>query len=231
MIIFRYSLKRNLKQPIVLISNFALPIALMFISGFWQEGNWSTLPFGVGVLSMILMFTAFILSKNIEQDRLEGTITRFQLAPITSLQYLWQNLLASIVPLFTLNLIVTGLGMVMYNWSLGFSVLLFVSLSIFTSSCVALSYAWSNLIPSQEASLAVFSVVMTFASMLSGALMPLEYMPFPLNRLGAIFPSFWFMQGLGSLIEEGVGVQFFVANGIVLVLTFIFLLLGAKRKK
>jgi len=55
----------------------------------------------------------------------------------------------------------------------------------------------------QESANGAFGAVLTFMLMLSGAFLPLQFLPNILQNIGAIFPIFWTVRGLDALMDLG----------------------------
>ena len=117
MIIGKYTLIRFLKKPIPLICACVIPVVMMFIPALWEWENMG----GLGLLAFVVMGSGFITSQTILTDRLDGTITRIMTAPVTMTRYLAENLVACALPIWIQLVLVTGVGMVFYDWSLSFA--------------------------------------------------------------------------------------------------------------
>ena len=234
MTIFRFAIIRGLRNRATLIFNCVLPIVLIFVRPLWEGGTQT--PFGggnitaFGLLLMTMWGGAFLMSQGILNDRTSGSIVRILSAPVTTLNYLTQNLLAFMVPLTIQITLVSTLGMILYGWGIQFALALFAGYVIFTMSAIALSFAWNCLFKSKETSFSSFSALITFGSFLSGGLIPIELFPSPLQYVGAIFPAYWAIRGIRVFSDYGFAFEYFISLLAMLLITAICLLYGGKRR-
>ncbi|MCL2212726.1 MAG: ABC transporter permease [Oscillospiraceae bacterium] len=226
MTIFKYSLKRGL-NPLSLLVNGFVPIALMFIPVFW-EGN---RPGGFGFLSFAMMSGAFIISMTLLTDKVDGAIVRILSAPVTMRQYLVENLMAFMVPLTVQVGIVTILGVILHDWNFTLAIAVFLCYTMLNLSTVAMAFAWHCLFKSKEGSAGAFGMVLTAASMLSGVMMPVEFLPGIIQYIGAVFPMFWMARGLNAVLDYGVmNMTFVIGIAAMVLFSIAFLLYGGKRR-
>jgi hypothetical protein len=114
--IFKYALLRIYRNPVSIIINAALPLVVIFMPGLWSGEE----PFGFSMIGVALMYGSFTAARGILNDKLDGTITRILTSPITSFQYLTQNLMAAMTPLIAQILAVGIIGGILYEWETGF---------------------------------------------------------------------------------------------------------------
>src|SRR5690554_3372092 len=100
MIIFKHALKRSFNQPLSILITLILPIAIIFIPSL---GN--GYPNGLYLYGMLSLFSAFILSKPIVEERLSGIIIRISATPTKYISYLSSHLLAYLSILVVQNII------------------------------------------------------------------------------------------------------------------------------
>ena len=231
--IFRFAIIKGLRNRATLIFNCLLPIVLIFVRPMWVAdgglfggGNLASF----GLLLMTMWGGAFLMSQGILNDRTSGSIVRILSAPVTTFNYLTQNLLAYMVPLTLQIAIVSILGMIFYGWSTEFAIALFVCYTVFTMSAIALSFAWNCLFKSKETSFSSFSALITFGSFLSGGLIPIEFFPLPLQYAGAVFPAYWAIRGIRTFSDYGFAFDYFTSLAAMLLIAAICLLYGGKRR-
>lgn len=229
--IFRFAIIKGLRNRATLVFNCVLPIALILIRPLWEDGGLNggnIAPFGL--LMMTMWGGAFLMSQGILSDRTSGSIIRILSAPVTTLSYLAQNLLAYMVPLTIQTAAVTILGMALYGWGMQFAIAFFVCYVIFTMSAIALSFAWNCLFKSKETSVSSFGALITFGSFLSGGLMPIEMFPGPFQYAGAALPAYWAIRGIRAFSDYGFSFDYFASIAAMIIIAAICLLYGGKRR-
>ena len=229
--IFRFAILKGLRNRTTLIFNCVLPIVLILIRPMWVNGgviggNLASF----GILLMTMWGGAFLMSQGILNDRVSGSIVRILSAPVTTLNYLSQNLLAYMVPLTIQTAVVSILGMILYDWSIQFAIALFACYTVFTISAISLSFAWNCLFKTKETSFSSFSALITFGIFLSGGLIPVEMFPGPLQYAGAVFPAFWAVRGIRVFFDYGFSFDYFTSLAAMAVIAAICLLYGGKRR-
>ena len=227
MTIFRYALLRGVRAPLSLVVNCMMPLILVLIRPLWADGA----VLGFGFIAFLIMSGAYLMSQSIITDKTDGAIYRILAAPITMRRYLAENLLACMVPLTVQMVLISLLGFILYDWSPAIAFGVFLCYTLLTLASVSMSFAWHCLFKSKENSGAGFGFVLTFMAMLSGMLFPTTVFPGPLQYVGAIFPIYWAMQGLNSVLELGaISAQYWLAAAAMLLFTAAFLLYGGKRR-
>ena len=229
--IFRFAIIKGLRNRATLIFNCILPIALILVRPMWEDGGIAggTLT-SFGILLMTMWGGAFLMSQGILNDRASGSIVRIMSAPVTTFDYLTQNLLAYMVPLTIQIALVSALGMILYDWNLQFALALFACYTVFTMSAIALSFAWNCLFKKKETSFSSFSALITFGIFLSGGLIPVEMFPGPLQYAGAVFPAYWAIRGIRAFSEYGFAFDYFTSLAAMLIMATTCLLYGGKRR-
>ena len=228
MTIFRFALIKGLRSPVTLIFNCILPLALVLVRPLWTGENFLS---GYGLMILVIWGGAFLMAQGTLNDKESGAITRILAAPVSMRNYLAQNLLAYMVPLTLQVALVTVLGTMLYDWSMTVALGLFICYTVFTVASVTLSFAWNCLFKRKESSFTTFGAAVTFGSMLSGAYIPLVLLPAALQYVGAVFPAYWGMRGLNSLLELGVmGTDYWTGIAAMVLFAIVFLLYGGKRR-
>ncbi|MCL2568887.1 MAG: ABC transporter permease [Oscillospiraceae bacterium] len=228
MTIFRFALIKGLRNPATLLFNCILPLLLIFVRPLWTGG---TAVSGYGLLILVIWGGSFLIAQGTLNDRESGALTRILAAPISMRSYLTQNLLAYMVPLTVQVALISALGTILYDWSLTLALGLFLCYTVFTIASVTMSFAWNCLFKHKETSFASFSAMVTFGSILSGAWIPLAQLPTVLQYAGAIFPAYWGVQGITSLIELGtMGTEYWMGIAAMALFAMAYLLYGGKRR-
>jgi len=222
--IFKFTLLKGLRNPLTLVANCFLPLALIFIRPLWA--NDATI--GARLMVMVMWGGAFLMSQSVLKDKEDGSIIRILAAPVTMLGYLTQSLLAFTVPLLVQTALISAAGAVLYGWDAAFLFALALCYIAFTVSAVALGFAWSCLFKCRDNSSSIFITLITFGSFLSGIFLPLELLPRPLQYVGAIIPSYWAVRGISALPEYDTA--YWSALLAMLLLAAIYLFYGGKRR-
>ena len=227
MTIFNYALLRGIRSPLSMIVNCLVPLVIILIRPMWTDGS----NVGFGLMAFPVMSGAFLMSQSILTDKLDGAIIRILAAPMTMRRYLAENLLSCTLPLMVQMALVSLLGFILYDWTLTLSFGFFLCYTMLTLATVGMSFAWSCLFKDKDNSNVGFIFVIMFMAILSGVALPLEILPGVLQYVGVVFPVYWAMQGLNSVLETGaISAEFWLAMAAMLLFTVAFLLYGGKRR-
>lgn len=226
MTIFFFALKRSFHEKFTLIALYAIPITLVFIRPLWVTNN----KMGFSLYGMVIMVAAFLLVRAIMTDRITGTVNRIFVAPVTTFQYLSQNLLAYLLLLTVQILSVVVLGLYLYSWGFILSLKLFICYTIFAGSAIGFSLAWNSLFRNKETSDTIFGGVVSLMSIVGGAFVPLDRLPSIVQKIGMLFPTYWLSNAL-FLLEEGNHTgNYLLSIAAMLMFTLGYLILGSKRR-
>ena len=225
--ICKFALLRSLRSPVSLLFNAVLPLSLIFIRGLWTgEGA-----IGFSFIGVALMYGSFMAARGILNDKLDGTITRIFTSPVTTLQYLSQNLMAVMTPL-TVQILAVGIfGSILYGWGMGFALSLMLLYFVFAVASVAFSFAWSCMFKDREISYAMFSVLMSVVALLGGFFVPLQVLPNALRYIGALFPAYWVSNGILALRGwDGAMGSFWISAAVIALFAVLYMMYGSKRR-
>lgn len=225
MTILKFALKKNFRNPLSVIMGFILPTALLLIPGLWnQEGSR-----GYYYIAFAILLSSFPLTKGLLNDRKERTIVRIMSTPTTMFEYLSQNLMACMIPL-TLQIIFIALfGLIRYDWTIQFTLLLGLAYTLFAATAIGFAFAWYCCFKNTEVGGAVLSVVMIFASTF-GIIIPVDAMQGFMRIIARLFPTYWISTGIEALfIDSGFSLEFLMPMGVLVLFTSIFLIYGSKR--
>ena len=226
--IFNYALRRGLKNPIVVIVNFFLPVGIILVA--FSDENPLGAERGYYLLAMALMLGAYFMARSIQQDKLDGTVIRILAGPVTMRGYLVQNFFSTMVPMAGIIAASIVFGAIIHGWGIGFAVQLAVCYLFLAATSVGLAFAWSCIFKDKEASFAVFSVFLTAVASLGGLLLPLELLPGPLPYISALLPAHWAARAIEALLHDGArGMYMFSLLAMTLFATA-FLIYGSKRR-
>ena len=235
MTIFRFALLRGTRNPLTLLCTYILPIALILIRPLWtgEDSGLGGLFGGGGfsLLTVVTMSSAYLMSLSILADKADGAIVRILAAPISMRRYLTENLAACAVPLLVQMTLISILGHVLYDWSATLSIAVFLCYTVLTLASVTMAFAWHCLFKGKEGSVVGFSMILFLTAFLGGLTFPVEAFPGPLQYVGAIFPAYWALRGLGAVLEMGaMDGQFWLAIAAMLLFAVAYLLYGGKRR-
>jgi ABC-2 type transport system permease protein len=216
---------RSLRKKSTLAILAAVPFTLILIPPLWVQGGTGYSFYGIAIL-----YSAFLLVRSIMTDRESGTIVRIYTAPITTFQYLFQNLLGYFLILLLQIIINIIVGTMRYQWETITTIKLILGYSLFAAASLAMSLAWNSLFRSRALSDGVFATVVSVMALLGGIFVPITMLPEVLKKLGMLFPTFW----LSNILLEVVGEPYFynmrISCGILLLFTCAFLIFGSKRR-
>jgi ABC-2 type transport system permease protein len=226
MIVFRFALKRGMRNPAIAALLFLIPAGLVFIPV--RPG--SPLPIGFHIYGIILLFTAFLMIRTIVEDRESGVFLRIGAAPITHLRYLGETLISYTLVLLVQNAVLVGLGVLVHGRVLAAPLRMFAAYAVFSSTAIALCLAICSLFRLREAAYGACSGLIIVISMLGGAYFPVEMMPVSMQRISMVTPTYWLFHALRIIQEEGGGGRFALSLGIMLLFTAAFLIAGSRRR-
>ncbi len=162
------------------------------------------------------------------EDRTKKTLVRIAVAPITHFEYLSQNLLAFALMLWSLNVLVVALGVLVHGDAL---ISPFLGLLIFTFyAFTSLSYAlaWYSLFRSLDSAYNAFFGVTILLSMLGGLMWPIQAMPTFFQRFARLLPTYWLSEALLLAPEAGLK-ALSLPLGMMVLFSLAFLLIGSRR--
>jgi len=229
MTVFKYSLRRGLVKPTSIIFNMVLPILMMVISNeesFAMVGGRAFF-----FLSFLLLFGGFMMAGGIQADKLDGVTVRILAGPITFRSYLIGNFFAGMVPMVVLCAILGGIGFVRFDWTMTFTGLVVLVLTLVSAVSIGMSFVWSCLFKDKEASMVAFVLIVMLMGLIGGLTVPMTIIPDWLMYAGAIFPPHWAARGLEQLILEGTATTEYWLSMLALVMFSTALILYGSRKR
>ena len=224
--IYKFALLRAWRNPLSLVFNAALPLALILIPGLWSGSS----AIGFSFIGVAIMYGAFMAARGILNDKLDGTLIRIFTTPVTTLGYLSQNLMAAMTSLTVQILAVGIIGSSLYGWGPQFTLSLMLLYFLFAAASVAFSFAWSCMFKDRETSYAIFSVLMSVVAMLGGFFIPLQVLPSALRYIGALFPAFWASNGILALQGGDVMGGYWLSAAVIALFAVLYMVYGSKRR-
>ncbi|SDN90521.1 ABC transporter permease [Alkalicoccus daliensis] len=226
MTVFMFVFKRFFRKKANSLSLLFFPLAALFL----PTGEWPPMPLGFQYYSIIILFLASRLAGIIMEDRANRTLLRLSVAPISHLQYLWQNMLAYSVILTGLNLVFVIAGAVFHGSSMPSPVQLFIIYTVFSMTSLGFSLAWYSLFRNTEAAYNILGGVIILMAMLGGVMWPVENMPDALQRPVMLLPTYWVAEATTLVSFREPAVDLIIPMIVLLLFCFAFLLLGSRRK-
>lgn len=226
MTIFQFALIRSMRKKFTLLTLCTIPIIMIFITPLWATGE----GFGFNFYGIIILYTAFLLVRAILTDRINKITIRIFAAPVTTLQYLFQNLMGFLMLIILQIIVIISIGSIRYHWELSDTIILASIYILFAANAISFSLAWNSLFRSKEMSDGVFSVVISVMSLLGGVFVPLSYLPGVLQKIGMIFPTYWLSTALIEIQSEKNFLKIFLAAGMLILFSVACLIFGSKRR-
>jgi ABC-2 type transport system permease protein len=227
MTIFRFAIKRSFRRIPTLIALCVVPALMIFVGPLWAGTDAD----GPTVYGIVVLYTAYLIVRTVMTDRVGGTIVRIYSAPVTPLGYLSENLLAAMVLVSAQIVIMIAAGTLLYRWSLMSALTLWVCYTVFGACAVGFSLAWVSLFRSRDLSDAVFSIVVSFMTILGGIFMPLAILPGVFEKIGMLFPVYWFTNAV-MRVQGNAEAQYgyWVSLAVLAIYTGVFLVFGGTRR-
>lgn len=224
MIIFKHALKRSLAQPISILITLILPIGIIFVPPLTNS-----YPNGIYLYGLLSLFSGFILSKPIVEERINKISVRISATPTKYISYLGSHLMAYTSILVVQNIIFI-LEIYLYWKDLNINYgLIFTLTSAYSLMVIALSLCWNSLFRSYNLSFGLFSAFASLMCLVSGVTMPLQVIPEEIKKFIVVLPTYWLPYGLKSLNDGNIN-YVLIAHLVLLVYSVILLLIGSKRR-
>lgn len=225
MTIFFFAVKRSFRNLTNIVLLCVLPVLVILL----PSEMWVTLPLGFQYYGMFLLFAASKLVSIMLEDRTTGTLTRIGVAPVTHLQYLWQNLVAFSLLLIIQSAVVVS-GGVAYGHDLVAPFLLFVVYAVFSMTSIGFSLAWYSLFRHKETAFSILIGLVLLISMLGGMFWSVENMPEFMQRAAMFLPTYWLAEAMHIVTSEAEVTELGIPLVMLLLFTAGFLLVGSRRR-
>jgi len=183
------------------------------------------------MLATLMLLSANLMAALILEDRMDGSIMKVLISPVTMVRYIFQNMLAAIIPFVLQIVLLCFLGLLRYSWTTMFTIgVAVVSLACAMASA-AFAFCWNMFFKSRSNSNYTFLFFMVVMMLVSGLMIPTHVLPGFMQHIGAVFYAYWFVRAVTVLADYGMTVTFWLYNSIVLFFGIGFLLLGGSRRK
>lgn len=224
MVVYSLALKRAIKQKITLVMVMLFPIIIILIPPF----PYNIIPFSFTIYGLVIMFTAFILTKQVLDDRAQKTIVRIAASPLNHYAYVGGHVSAYMSILFAQILFFMGLAVFRYSFSPQFFLVSSLIYIVFALMSIAFSLFWHLFFKSYATSIAVYSVVANIMALAGGLTVPLEMFPERVKDVVVVLPTYWFAYSLDASYN-GVYTNIGYTLAILVAFTIGFFAIGSKR--
>lgn len=224
-IVMGLALKRIFNQKLMLFVIFVLPVFLLLLPRP-AEGMVSM---SHGLFGLIMFFSAFLLSKQIIDDRMQKTIVRIAASPLSHRDYLLGHLASYMMILILQSLLFFLINMIFLSEGVMFNLYALVLYIIFGFMSLSFSLFWHTFFRSYATSMALFTVIVNIFALVGGLTVPVRLMPDSLQRTAIITPTYWYAHGIDEAYLMNT-LNVFISLLILVVFAIIFLTIGSKRR-
>ena len=224
--VFELALKRILKQRLTIGLMLLFPILLVLIP---QPSDLIYPILSYGMFGLVILFSAFLLSKQILEDRQYKTMIRISASPISHRDYLIGHLSAYMIVMWIQISLFHLLALIVWDASIQFYVWAYLLMFIYTIMSISFCLFWHSMFKTYATSIAIFSVVANLMAVIGGMSFPLMYLPDRLRQIALIIPTYWYAYGLEQITFR----MFDIVMLCLLILigfAIIFLTIGSKRR-
>lgn len=225
MTLFHTAFKRSFHSIANIIVIMVLPLAFVLFPAFEPTG----IPQGLFWYGMIVLFSAFLLAKQLIDNRTNRTIIRIAASPISHFKYLFMHLLAFTIILWIQNTLFFIVMKIYWQDAVesAFWVLtLYYTLSVMM---IALCLCWNSLFKTYYTSLALFAGFGSLLTMITGVTVPLAMLPDSIVRIAKFLPPYWFAHGL-EMVYNGNDTNVLTSLAIMVLFALFFMVVGSRRR-
>ncbi len=219
MTIFIHALIRSFNTKINIIVLFLSPILIVFLPG----------QFGLLFFGLVNIYSAFLLSRPVIDDRSNKTIIRIAATPTSYFNYLSSHLLAYALILTFQSILFIIANIIYWKGNLLDYMFVLTLYLAYTLMTISFSLFWNSLFKHFNLSSSLFSGVATLMCLFSGVSIPLQLFPESFRKVVIIFPTHWLPYGLEALHNDKI-IRVLMAHLFLIIFSGIFILLGSKRR-
>ena len=228
MTVFKYALLRSLRSPIPILAGMVVPVAIILL----LRGVWIYTPAsGVGIWAMMMMISSYFFAAAILEDRVDGSVIRVLISPVSTFSYIFQNLLSAILPLVIQIVLLGIVGYTRYNWTIEFTMALTLTIFLFSFANTAFVFCWNMFFKSKDGSKYAYWFAAAFIALFGGLMVRNYMLPEMMQNVGAVMHPHWLMKSVYHLVDVGVNIEFWLFQGVLILFAVAFLLLGSTRRK
>lgn len=229
-VVLVYELTRTVRNPVWVLFGLLSPMLSLvlfapLLAGLAQKAGMadgeSLRSYTPGVLFTLALLGSMYVGFSLVADLKSGLLERISTAPVSPVALIGGRIGRDAFALMTqaAALLATAAleGLRANPLGVALGVLLMMLLSC---SATAGSYCLALLLRSENALAAVLNIVVLPLQLLGGTILPLDFGPDWLQRLGALLPSYWAIEGARRLFEGRFGsVEIPIAVAVLTVLT------------
>jgi len=228
MTVFKYALLRSLRSPIPILVGLMAPVAIILLPGeIWTYAPAS----GVSFWGLLMMYSSYFFAAAILEDRVDGSVIRVLISPVSTFSYILQNLLSAILPLVIQIVLLGIVGYTRYNWTAEFTLGLTLTMLLFSFANTAFVFCWNMFFKSKDGSKYAYWFAAAFVALFGGLMVPNFMLPEIMQNVGAIMHPHWLMKSVNHLADVGINMEFWSFQCVLLLFAVAFLLLGSTRRK
>ena len=228
MTVFKFALVRSLRSPVPILVGMIVPVAIILL----LREVWTYAPAtGVAFWGLMMMYGSYYLAATILEDRVDGSVIRILISPVSTFSYIFQNLLSAILPLVIQIVLLGIVGYTRYNWTMEFTLGLTLTMLLFSFANTAFVFCWNMFFKSKEGSKYAYWFAAAFAALFGGLMIPNFMLPEMMQNIGGATHPYWLMKSVNLLIDYGINTEFWLFQGILILLAVAFLLLGGTKRK
>jgi ABC-2 type transport system permease protein len=172
----------------------------------------------VGFMIMFVMMTIIFAGTGvILEEKKDNTWFRLILTPTGSSVILLGNILATFIKGFLQVSFIVLFSKIVLNVNWGSSLpALIILMTVFILCVTGIGIFLSTIVKTNSQLNVVASIVVTCTTMVSGCYWPLELEPEFMRNIAVVFPQYWAMKGMRSVIESNLGFEAILHNVIIL---------------
>ena len=151
----------------------------------------------IGMYLMFVLMSASTTAFLMLEEKMKGTFSRINTAPIKPRTYTLANILSNMV-ILTIQLVLV-ITLIKYVVKIDFfisSYELFIILFLYLLCCVGLGVMIASATNKLERASAIFYLILTPSCMISGCFWPIEFMPDVLAKIALITPQRWALDAI-----------------------------------
>jgi ABC-2 type transport system permease protein len=195
-----------------------------------QQNKSNTLA-ALGFLIMSMLFLSNNTSQLILDDKQNKTFFRIFASPISTKNYMLQNILSSFVILIIQTALIFTIMAKVFNADFGTSIFnVYVLYLLFSLMCVSLGVAVVSISKNARQAGAINTFITVPMCMLGGCFWPIRFMPDILVKISNFMPTTWILKASDKVMfgSSLYGVRTEIS--VLLLFTLVFILLGSWKK-
>jgi len=183
-----------------------------------------------GMVFMAVTFLAFGSSGDIWKEKLQGTLRRLVVTPVSVVQFMGGKVLALSVVFSMIGVVALLTGKLVLGIQIHNSALVVLWVAASGSGLYLLMLVLQTSVRNQRAGVVLANIVVMVLMMLGGSFFPFEIMPGFLARIGRLTPNGWALLRLSDLLAgRASAASVLLAFAAVIAVTGLLFVLVARR--